>query len=163
MALYLLLNHVHQLAAAAMVTFAAVGAAKQYLNQLNQYTALSIATSDRYTRAFGTAGSDGLTMLFAGMQHNGCLVASMFFGLWLLPLGFLVIKSGYFPKRLGVLLIIGGFAYVASLFTQVLAPAAGTSTAPVSITIGGTAELCFLAWLLIKAVNVPAPAGKLPP
>jgi hypothetical protein len=47
------------------------------------------------------------------MQHNGYLIASLFFGLWLLPLGYLVIKSGYFPKPLGVLLIIGGIAYTA--------------------------------------------------
>jgi hypothetical protein len=158
MALYLLLSHVQPLAAAAMVTFTAVGAAIQYLNQLNQFTALTIATSDHYTRPFGGAGSAGLTLLFATMQHNGYLIASMFFGLWLLPLGYLVIKSGYFPKPLGVLLILGCVAYVASLFTQVLAPAAGTSAEPVFLTIGGTAELSFLAWLLIKAVNVPASA-----
>jgi len=162
MALYLLLNHVHQLAAAAMVTFAAVGAAIQYLNQLNQYTALTIATGDHYTRAFGGAGSDGLTLLFATMQHSGYLIDSMFFGLWLLPLGYLVIKSGYFPKPLGVLLIVGCIAYIASLFTRVLAPAVGSSTAPLFIAIGGTAELCFLAWLLIKAVNVPIPGRQAP-
>ena len=46
----------------------------------------------------------------------------MFFGLWLLPLGYLVIKSGYVPKPLGVLLIIGCIAYIASLFIRVLAP-----------------------------------------
>jgi len=60
------------------------------------------------------------------------------------------------------LLIIGCFAYVASLFTQVLAPAIGHSTAPFFISIGGIAELCFLAWLLIKAVNVPAPGNRAP-
>jgi len=162
MALYLLLNHVHQLAAAAMVTFAAVGATIQYLNQLNQYTALTIATSDHHTRAFGGPGSDGLTLLFATMQHNGYLIDSMFFGLWLLPLGYLVIRSGYFPRPLGVLLIIGCVAYIASMFLRVLAPAAGTSTAPLFITIAGTAELCFLAWLLIKAVNAPASSGQAP-
>jgi hypothetical protein len=157
MALYLLLKHVNQLAAAAMVTLTAVGAAVHYLNQLNQYTALSIATSDHYTRAFGEAGSDGLTLLFATVQHDGYLIASMFFGLWLIPLGYLVVKSGYFPKPLGVLLVIGGVAYIASLFTQVLAPTVGTRTTPVFIAIGGAAELCFLAWLLIKAVKVPVP------
>jgi hypothetical protein len=155
MALYLLLNHVHRVAAAAMVAFAAVGAAVQFLNQLNQYTALSIATDGHYTQAFGRAGSDGLTLLLATMQHNGQLMDSMFFGLWLLPLGCLVVKSGYFPKPLGVLLIVGGVAYIAHLFTQILAPALGPSTTPVFISIAGASELCFLAWLLIKAVRVP--------
>lgn len=94
------------------------------------------------------------------MQHNGYLIDSMFFGLWLLPLGYLVIKSGYFPKPLGVLLIVGCIAYIASLLIRVLAPTVGSSTAPLSIAIGGTAELCFLAWLLIKAVNVPVPGRQ---
>jgi hypothetical protein len=86
----------------------------------------------------------------------------MFLGLWLLPLGYLVIKSGYFPKPLGALLIIGCFAYIASLSAQILAPAVGTSTAPVFITIGRTAQLCFLTWLLIKTVNIPAPGQQAP-
>src|SRR5215831_9391244 len=73
-----------------------------------------------------------------------------------------VIKSSYFPKPLGVLLIIGCISYIASMFIRVLAPAVGTSTAPLFITIAGTAELCFLAWLLIKAVNVPVPGGQAP-
>lgn len=152
MALYLLLNHVHKLAAAAMVVFTAVGAAIQYINQLNQYTALTIATGDRYTQALGERGADGLTLLFTTMQHDGYLVDSMFFGLWLLPLGYLVIKSGYFPKALGVSLITGCLAYLANLFIQVFAPSAGTTTAPAFLIVGGTAELSFLAWLLIKAV-----------
>src|SRR5262249_11809896 len=109
MALYLLLRHVNQLAAAAMVTFAAVGAAIMGLNQLNQFTALTIATSPDYTRSFGKAGSDALTLLFSGMQHNGYVVDNMYFGLWLLPLAYLVIRSGYFPKVLGVLQIIACF------------------------------------------------------
>jgi hypothetical protein len=138
-----------------MVTFTAVGAAIQYLNQLNQYTALTVATGDQYTRAFGDSGSDGMTLLFATMQHNGYLIASMFFGLWLLPLGFLVVRSGYFPRLLGFLLFAGGCSYIASLFTQVLVPAVGATIAPVFLAIGGTAELSFLAWLLIKGVNVP--------
>jgi hypothetical protein len=49
-----------------------------------------------------------------------------------------------------------------TLFIRVLAPAIGASTAPLFIAIGGTAELCFLAWLLIKAVNAPAPGRQAP-
>jgi hypothetical protein len=51
---------VHRLAAAAMVAFAAVGAGIQILNQLNQYTALTVATDPAYTHALGTSGADGL-------------------------------------------------------------------------------------------------------
>jgi Domain of unknown function (DUF4386) len=162
MALYLLLRHVHRLAAAAMVTFAAVGAGIQYLNQLNQYTALTVATSRHYTHGPGRAGADALALLFANMQHDGYLIAGMFFGLWLLPLSYLVIRSGYFPRVLGVLLLIGGFAYIANLFTQVLAPRLGSRIAPVFIVPAGIAELSFLVWLLVKTVKVPGPRERSP-
>jgi hypothetical protein len=86
---------------------------------------VSVATDENYTHAFGKAGSDALTMLFADMQHNGYYISAMFWGLWLLTLGYLVIKSGYFPKVLGVLLIIGGAGYLADLFIRFLAPTSG--------------------------------------
>ena len=155
MALYLLLKHIHQLAAAAMVTFVAVAVAIGCLNLLNQYTALTIATSQDYTRAFGRPASDALTLLFTGMQDNGYYISAMFWGLWLVPLGYLVINSGYVPKMLGFLLITGGTGYLADLFTRFLL----SSTAPaISLLVipGLIAELLFTAWLLVKGVNAPA-------
>jgi Domain of unknown function (DUF4386) len=165
MALYLLFKHVHQLVAAAMVTFVAVGAAIGGLNLLNQYTALTIATGEDYTRTFGKAGSDALTLLFADMQHNGFLVDAMFFGLWLAPLGWLVIKSGYAPKVLGILLIIGCFGYLANLFTYFLAPDAPAGIRTLFAVVGGVPEIVFVAWLLVKGVRVPvtpAPVSAVP-
>jgi Domain of unknown function (DUF4386) len=78
MAPYLLLKHVDQLAAGAMVVFAAVGAAVMTLNQLNQYTALTVATGPEYSRAFGRPGADGLALLFATMRGNGYVIDSGF-------------------------------------------------------------------------------------
>jgi hypothetical protein len=162
MAFYLLLKHIHQLAAAAMVTFVAVAVAIGCLNLLNQYTALTIATSQDYTRAFGRPGSDALTLLFAGMQDNGYYISAVFWGLWLLPLGYLVIKSGYVPKMLGALLIIGGAGYLADLFTRFLV--AGIAPAiSVFVIPGAVAEFLFMAWLLVKGVEVPAaPDARIP-
>jgi hypothetical protein len=168
MALYLLFRHVNRLAAAAMVTFVAVAVAIGSLNLLNQYTALTIATGEDYTRAFGKAGSDALTLLFADMQHNGYYISAMFWGLWLLPLGWLVITSGYVPKVLGVLLLIGGVGYLADLFTRFLTPDLGARIGASLLAPGGIAELVFTLWLLVKAVRVPAarqarvPAGAHP-
>jgi hypothetical protein len=162
MALYLLLKHIHRLAAAAMVTFVAVAVAIGCLNLLNQYTALTIATGQDYTRAFGRPASDALTLLFTGMQNNGYYISAIFWGLWLLPLGYLVISSGYVPKLLGVLLIIGGAGYLADLFTRFLV----SSSAPgISLFVipGMIAEFLFMAWLLVKGVKVPAaPHARVP-
>lgn len=153
MSLYLLLRHVHQLAAGAMVVFAAVGGGIQVLNQLNQYTALSIATSDSYSHAFGTSGADGLALVFADMQHNGQVIDSIFFGLWLVPLGYLVIRSSYFPKAIGVILIAGAACYIADTFA-ILGDLG--SLGDFLIIPAGLGELTFLVWLLATGGRLPA-------
>jgi len=162
MALYLLLKHVNKLVAAAMVTFVAVSVAIMCLNLLNQFVALSIATGKDHSRVFGPAGSDALAMLFVDMQHDGYLIAQMFFGLWLLPLGYLAVKSGYFPKVLGVMLAIGCFGYLADLFAQFLAPAIAESIAPFFLAPAAVGELSFIAWLLVKVVRVPERDPRVP-
>jgi hypothetical protein len=156
MALYLLLRHVNQPVAAAMVTVVAISVAITGLNLVNQNTALTIATSDDLTRTFGGAESDALTLLFATMQREGGLINTMFFGLWLLPLGYLVIRSGYFPRFLGGWLIAACFGYLALFFAHFLSPGLGRSIAPYIFLIDA-GELVFMAWLLIRGVRVAVP------
>ena len=163
MALYLLLRDVHELVARAMVVIVSVSVAIICLNLLNQYVALSVATDDEYTTVFGAAGSDALAGLFADMHAAGYLIAQMFFGLWLLPLGFLVYRSGYFPKVLGVLLAIGAVGYLADLFVHFLVPDIAQSIAPFVVAPAAVGELSLVVWLLVKGVRVvergtPAPA-----
>jgi len=162
MVLYMLFKHVHQLAAAAMVTFVTAGAAIGGLNLVNQYTALTIATGEDYQRAFGQPSSDALTMLFVGMHNNGFFVNAVFFGLWLAPLGYLVIKSGYVPKVLGVLLIIGCFGYIADEFIHFIAPGLGKSVSLFLAAVGGIPELIFVVWLLAKAVPAVVAEATVP-
>jgi hypothetical protein len=160
-ALYGLLKHVHELAAAAMVTLNAVGTAIGCLNLLNWYTALTIATGDAYPRTFGTAGADALTMLYVDMYNDGVSIDFVFDSLWLVPLGYLVIRSGYFPKALGVALIVGSFGYLAGyVFIDFLAPDAAAGIDLLFGAVGGLSELAFVAWLLVKGVRVTA--SKLP-
>src|SRR5437773_1062852 len=86
-----------------MVVFVATGAAVACAGLLDAYTMLRIATECR-------AVPDAAMLRYIG--DNGP-VSAVFFGLWLLPLGYLVIRSGYFPKILGILLVIGGVSYLA--------------------------------------------------
>ncbi|WP_283136391.1 DUF4386 domain-containing protein [Rhizohabitans arisaemae] len=157
LALYLLLNHVNRFAAAAMAVFVAVGAAIQGLNALNRKAALTIATGQDHAGAFGPAGSDQLTMLFADLHHDGYLIAQMYFGLWLLPLGYLIVKSGYFPKALGVLMVIGCSGHLVDMFARFLAPGIAANISPFAMTPPAVAEISLIVWLLVKAVRVPVP------
>ena len=66
-------------------------------------TALSIATGHAYT-VLGSTARDLQTLIYAERLQDGSFIAQVFFGAWLVPLGYLVIKSGLFPKVLSVLL-----------------------------------------------------------
>ena len=155
MALYLLLKHVNQLVAAAMVTFVALAVAVGSLVALNHYVALVIVTSDAYTRSLGKAGADALALLFVGMQRDGATLNAIWYGPWLVPLGYLVIKSGWFPKAVGVLPIVGCFGYLAALFTRFLAPDAPADIGSLFFTVGAIGELSFVAWLVVRGVRIP--------
>lgn len=153
MALYLLLRGVNELVARAMVVIVAVSVAIICLNLLNQWVALQVATDDGFANAFGQAGSDALTGLFADMHHDGYLIAQIFFGLWLLPLGYLVLRSGWFPKAIGVLLIVGCFGYLVDTFATFLAPDVADAIEAIVVAPAAIGELWFVAYLLIKGAR----------
>lgn len=155
-ALYALFRHVHGPAAVAMLTIAAVGVAISSLNVHNAYTALDIAASGDYARTFGAAGAEHLAMLYVDAGGNAGTIAYVFYGLWLAPLGYLVIRSGYFPRTLGLALIVGCIGYLTGVFTDVLVPTVGEGIGLLFGLVGALPELAFLAWLLAKGVQVPA-------
>jgi hypothetical protein len=160
MALYLLLKDVHELVARAMVVLVAVSVAIISINLLNQFTALRIATAEG--GILGAAGADAMAGLFAGMHHDGYMIAQMFFGLWLLPLGYLVYRSGYFPKVLGVLLVIGCFSYLVDLFAHFLTPGVAESIELLVVAPAAVGELWLVAYLLAKGVRAAEPKALVP-
>ena len=147
-----------------MVTLVAVSVAVGSLNLLDQYTALTIATSDTYTRGLGKAGADTLALPFADMFSNGNTANAIWCGPWLIPLGYLVIKSKYFPKALGVLPIIGCFAYFGWLLTTFLAPDAPSGIGSTLLAVAGIGEGAFVLWLVVRGIRLPAaaPAHSIP-
>lgn len=154
MALYVLLRNVDRLAAAAMVTFVAVSVAIQALNLVNEMVALSVATGQVYATGLGQAGADALAQLFIAVQHDGFVISQMYFALWLLPLGYLVVTSRWFPKVLGYLLVLACFGYLIDLFIYFLAPGIEAGFLPVSAVAGAVGELSFMVWLIVKGANV---------
>jgi hypothetical protein len=68
-----------------------------------------------------------VVLLPVDSQHYGVLAAGIFFGLWLAPMGYLVYNSGWFPKALGVLLIVGCVCYLVDTFAAFLFSSFGES------------------------------------
>jgi hypothetical protein len=156
MTLYLLLKHVNKNVASAMVILVAIATTIMCLNNIFQIAALLVATDTSYVVAFGAAGSNALVLLLLDMQHYGFLIAQIFFGLWLVPLGYLAYKSGMFPKALGVVLIVGGVSYLVDMLAAFLVPNLSKQIHGFLIIPPTIAEFWMLGYLLVKGVKVPA-------
>src|SRR3979411_331481 len=120
--LYVLLKHVHRSVARAMLVVVILAAAITSLSALFEFEGLRVATGAVDMAAFGAAGSNAMALFLLGAQHYGLLVAQIFFGLWLAPLGYLAYRSGWFPKALGVVLIAAGACYLVDAFAAFLVP-----------------------------------------
>jgi len=157
MTLYILLKHVHQSAARAMVLLVAVGAAIVCLNDVFQFESVRVATDGSYAVALGAAGSSALVLLLLQIHHYGFLAAQIFFGLWLVSLGYLAYTSAMFPKALGVALIVGGACYLVGLLAVFLVPDFDFGEKiNVFVTLpSAIAEISMVLYLLVVGVKIP--------
>lgn len=154
MVLYRLLNHVNKSAASAMVVLVAIATTIMCLNDVFQFAAVLVATNGSYVNALGAAGSNAIVLLLLDMQHYGFLIAQIFFGLWLVPLGYLAFKSGMFPKALGVVLIVGGASYLVDMLVAFLSPDLSAIIHGFLAVPPTIAEVWMLGYLLVKGVRV---------
>ncbi len=138
--LYKLFKPVNKNHAVLMIVFALVGVPIAMLNELNKIAALLLLNS-----------ADQV-MLFLDLNEQGIFIAGIFWGLWLLPLGYLVYKSGYFPWILGVLVIIAGFGYLLDSFTHFILPDAIFIPVLTLLTFG---EMLFMVWVVLKGAKIP--------
>lgn len=151
--LYKLLKPVNKNHALLMVIFILLGAPIAMLNELNRFVALLLLSGADYLTVFTADQLQALVPLFLDLHEHGITIAGIFWSLWLFPMGYLVFKSGFLPRILGVLLIIAGFGYLIDSFAGFLLPNfyATISQFILYTTYG---ELLFPLWLLIKGVNV---------
>lgn len=155
--LYQLLKHVDAPLARAMLTFVVVSTAITCLNMVFQLGALLVATDPTYAAAFTGSSADSAVLLLLDLQHAGYLIAQIFFGLWLLPLGVLTLRSGMFPRALGVLLVAATPAYLLEVAMEFFAvDLASTVSAIVVMPVVILAEVSMLVYLLAKGVRTTA-------
>jgi hypothetical protein len=152
MVLYRLLRHVDRQVAAAMVTFLAIAIAIATANMINHLAAVVIAADPTLAAALGVQGSEGLMLLFLELHEVGYVIGEIFFGLWLLPLGYLALKSGWFPRPLAVLLMVGCFAYLTIAFTVPLFTRVPQIVFAIALP-AGVAQFWMIGYLLTRGVN----------
>jgi len=161
LALYRLFKAVSEKHAVAMAILLLVSIPISLLNVLNEIAALILVSGADFLSAFEKGQLDALAYLFLRLHGQGFVVAEVFWGLWLFPFGVLVIRSGFIPRLLGVLLFIAGLGYLASSFTSLLLPqyARLVDQFAMVLTAG---ELPIIFWLLIWGAKDQSLDGHAP-
>jgi len=148
--LYQLLKPVNKNMAMLMVIFLLLGVPIAMLNELNQFAVLLLSSGADYLKVFTANQLHAQVQLFLHLHDIGINIAGIFWGLWLFPMGYLVFKSGFLPRVLGILLMIGCAGYLIQSFAAFLLPNFEMNIA--LFTFWG--EILFPLWLVIKGVNV---------
>ena len=152
--LYVLLRPVSRDLALLATFFNLVATAVELTYSLQLIEALYPLGNAEYLKAFTPEQLYALTYLATRAHGSGFGIALLFFGCFFPIAGYLIFKSGYFPKTIGILYMIPGLSYLTSSFALILAPAFADQyyfvmAGPALI---GEAALCL--WLLVKGVNV---------
>jgi Domain of unknown function (DUF4386) len=158
--LYDLLRDVDRKQARLMVILVSVGATLGIANLLNQIAPLILSSGAHLSSVFTRPQLDALALGFLGLRNHGTHVAMAFWGLWLLPFGLLVMRSGFLPRILGVLLVAGCFAYLAVSFTFLVLPGYRNVVARAALPLSAVGELATIAWLLVKGARQQTPAAQ---
>ena len=151
--LYVLFEDVRKSVARAMLVFVVIAVAITCVSALFEYEGLQVATGAVDMSSLGTAGSNAVVLLLLDAQHYGLLIAQIFFGLWLAPLGYLAHKSGWFPKALGIVLIAACASYLVDFLSAFLVPDAGKAIHGFAIILPAIAEPWMVLYLLVVGVK----------
>jgi hypothetical protein len=155
LALYDLLKGVNRRHASLMVLLIVISIPIAFLNEVNSIAALVLVRGAEFLSIFEKPQRDALAMLFLNLHHHGFVVAEIFWGLWLFPLGLLVYRSRFLPRFLGVWLALAGFAWLILSLTGILFPQyQGKVDTYVQPAFFG--EIALMLWLLIKGAKPPA-------
>ena len=152
LALYQLLKGVNERRAALMVALVLVQVPMTFASMLCGIAPLVLSNRADYWSAFDKHQLEALTMGFLSLRSYGISAVTALWGLWLLPFGLLIFRSGFIPRVLGVILIVGCFADLAVSVTSLLFPAYGHIVN--KLLVLGVGEILIILWLLIKGAKV---------
>jgi hypothetical protein len=118
---------------------------------LNQLTALSLLEESRRATEPVASQLQGAVKIFLAPGFSG---EDVFFGCQIVSVGYLIARSHFVPRAIGVLLVLGGLGFLITAFTNFLSPQLGARLAPLLLPIAALGEGSLALWLLLKGVNV---------
>jgi len=152
--LYLLLRPVSESLALLATLINLVQTAVLVTNKLNLLVPLFLLDGGSYLKAFSPEQLQTLGYLAVKAHGYGFGIGLIFFGFACLVRGYLIFRSGYFPKLLGLLLLLAGLSYLINSFALLLAPSFATAIFPAVLLPAFVGELSVCLWLIVKGVNL---------
>lgn len=134
------------------------------INMLNQFMVLLLLDGGDYLSVFSTEQLNALVLLFLNAHEVGYFIGLVFFGIHNIVLGYLIIKSGFLPRILGILLmVVVSSGYLIDSFGHFLFADYPSVLSTIVITPAALVEFAFIIWLLVKGASAeerrsPAPA-----
>ncbi len=150
LALYQVLKPVNQNMAVLMVIFLLLSIPIATLNELNNVAVLFLLSGADSLNVFTADQLHALVPFFLDLHALGLNISFLVGAPWFFPMGYLVFKSGFLPKILGVLLLINGFGYLIDSVAALLFPNLNVNI----VMFTGWVEVVFALWLVIRGVNV---------
>jgi Domain of unknown function (DUF4386) len=157
-ALYALLKSVNKNLALLFLLLNLGGVAVYSINLLNQFAAVLLLSGADYLKVFQADQLQSLAMFFLNLHLNGYWIAQIFFGAWLFPLGYLVFKSGFLPRILGIVLMVSCVTWTTTSLLYLLYVPGYTAITNISFPLGFIAEFGLTLWLLIMGAKDQKPA-----
>ncbi len=155
LALYRLFKPVDESLSRQLVALGAlVSVPIMFANVLNDIAALMLAKGPAFLSVFDRPQLDALAYFFLRLHSSGITVASIFWGLWLIPFGLLVVRSGFIPKMLGYLLWVAAAGYLAEAFATLVMPQLKPAVSPLALPLE-LGELPIIFWLAIWGARTP--------
>lgn len=152
--LFVLFKATNRNLARALLILVTVSVPIAFLIIFNQFNTLLLLKNAQMA-AFQVNQVDVLAMSFYNFYEAGNSIIGIFWGLWLIPFGQLICKSGFMPKIIGGFLILAGIAYLIDAFVFILLPDYREYTTVLVSIVSSIGEITVLLWLLIVGARIP--------
>jgi hypothetical protein len=154
--LYRLFAPVQRMLARQMLVLGLIPIPMVFLNVLTEVAAATFAAGPPWLQAFDRAQLDALALLCMRLHAHGLQLAAVFWGLWLLPLGLLMLRCGFVPKLVGGLAMAGGAGYLVGASTDLVLPGLQDALALPAFVLQ-LGEPVMILWLLFVGATRPRP------
>lgn len=151
---YVLLKPVNRHLALLALLFNLIQTAVLVANKINLLMPLFLLGDAPYLKTLDAHQLQALSYVSIRAHAYGFGVGLIYFGFVCLIAGYLIYRSGFFPRVLGVLMQIAGLCYLVNSFTLIIAPAVANKLYPAILLPPFIGELSLCLWLIVKGVNV---------